>query len=147
MSRFGDKIIGPGGFINISQGARKVVFSGTLTASGLKAVPDGGTLVIANEGTVKKWVKDVYQITFSGPFAQERQQEVVFITERAVFKLTPHGLMLTEVAPGVSVEKHVLPNIEFDVLVSPDLKLMDATIFKNQPMNLAVRFHEGAVQT
>ncbi|MGY4447851.1 acyl CoA:acetate/3-ketoacid CoA transferase [Bradyrhizobium sp. i1.3.1] len=105
VSRFGDKIIGPGGFINISQGARKVVFSGTLTASGLKAVPDGGTLVIANEGTVKKWVKDVYQITFSGPFAQERQQEVVFITERAVFKLTPNGLMLTEVAPAWRISR------------------------------------------
>ncbi|MET4235810.1 acyl CoA:acetate/3-ketoacid CoA transferase [Bradyrhizobium sp. i1.4.4] len=92
-------------------------------------------------------MKKVYQITFSGPFAKERQQEVVFITERAVFKLTPHGLMLTEVAPCISVEKHMLPNIDFDVLVSPDLKLMDASIFKNQPMNLAVRFHEGAGQT
>ncbi|MCS3926175.1 propionate CoA-transferase [Bradyrhizobium elkanii] len=144
VSRFGDKIIGPGGFINISQGARKVVFSGTLTASGLNAIPDNGTLVIANEGTVKKWVKDVYQITFSGAFAKERQQEVVFITERAVFKLTPNGVMLTEVAPGISVEKHVLANIGFDVLVSPDLKLMDARIFKNEPMNLAVQFHDNA---
>lgn len=146
VSRFGTKIIGPGGFINISQGARKVVFSGTLTAEGLSAKPDGGSLVIANEGTVKKWVKDVNQITFSGNYAKERQQEVVFITERAVFELTPNGLMLTEVAPGISVEKDVLPNIEFDVIVSPDLKLMDARIFKNEPMNLAERFQAVAVQ-
>ncbi|MCK1641446.1 3-oxoacid CoA-transferase [Bradyrhizobium sp. 157] len=146
VSRFGSKIIGPGGFINISQGAQKVVFSGTLTASGLKAMPDDGSLVIASEGKVKKWVKDVHQITFSGAFAKEREQEVVFVTERAVFKLTPNGLMLTEIAPGVSVEEHVLPNIEFDVIVSPDLKLMGARIFKDEPMNLAVRFHDGVGQ-
>lgn len=80
------------------------------------------------------------------PACKGRQQEVVFITERAVFKLTPNGVMLTEVAPGISVEKHVLANIEFDVLVSPDLKLMDARIFKNEPMNLAAQFHDDAGQ-
>ncbi len=146
VSRFGDKIIGPGGFINISQGARKVVFSGTLTASGLSVKPDDGSLVIASEGAVKKWVKDVTQITFSGSYAKERSQEVLFVTERAVFKLTQNGLMLTEVAPGISIEQHVLANIDFDVLVSPDLKLMDARIFKNAPMNLAESFHDGVGQ-
>jgi len=141
VSRFGTTIIGPGGFINISQGARKVVFSGTMTTGGLDIRPDGvGGLVLEREGKVDKWVQQVQQITFNGRFARERDQEVLFITDRAVFELTVEGVELIEVAPGISMERDVLAHVGFPVKVSPRLKLMDARLFRPEPMRLLEEF-------
>lgn len=95
VSRYGRSINGPGGFINISQGAKKVVFSGTLTTGGLQVEPDGeGGLTIRSEGRTRKWVPEVGQITFNGRYARERGQEVMYITDRAVFRLSDGGIRL-----------------------------------------------------
>ncbi len=141
VSRFGSSIIGPGGFINISQGAKKVVFSGTLTTGGVDVKPDGqGGLALAREGKVKKFVPDVEQITFNGAFARERGQQVVFVTERAVFELTEQGITLTEIAAGIDLDRDVRQQIGFEIAVSPQLTTMDARIFRPQSMGLAADF-------
>lgn len=146
VSRFGKTIIGPGGFINISQGARKVVFSGTMTTGGLQIGPDGkGGLVLDREGKVGKWVQQVQQITFNGKYARERGQEVLFITDRAVFALTETGIELIEVAPGISMERDVLDRLGFSVRVSPNLKQMDARLFRPEPMGIAEEFRRKPV--
>jgi propionate CoA-transferase len=141
VSRYGKSINGPGGFINISQGARKVVFSGTLTTGGLKIRPDGaGGVVLDQDGAVEKWVPQVQQLTFNGQYALERGQQVLFVTDRAVFKLTPNGIMLVEIAPGMEVDTHIRPRIGFPILVAPDLKTMDARFFRDEPMNILAEF-------
>jgi len=137
VSKFGPKIAGCGGFINITQSAKKVVFCGTFTAGGLKVAAQDGTLTIVKEGKAKKFIPKVEQVTFSGKYARSIHQPVMYITERAVFKLEESGLVLTEIAPGVDLEREVLAQIDAKVTVSPNLKLMDARIFKAEPMNLA----------
>lgn len=120
VSRYGKSINGPGGFINISQGARKVVFSGTLTTGGLSIRPDGvGGLIMDRDGSVEKWLPQVQQLTFNGQFAHRSGQEVLFITDRAVFSLTGDGIMLIEIAPGISLHSGVLERIGFPVRISP----------------------------
>ncbi|MFG1230332.1 acyl CoA:acetate/3-ketoacid CoA transferase [Xanthobacter wiegelii] len=142
VSRYGSSINGPGGFINISQGARKIVFSGTLTTGGLDVRPDGkGGLILDRDGAVAKWMPKVQQLTFSGDYALERGQEVVFVTERAVFQLTAEGIVLTEVANGISVDSDVLARIEFPVRVAPDLRPMEPRLFRAERMNLFADFH------
>jgi propionate CoA-transferase len=141
VSRYGRSINGPGGFINISQGAKKVAFLGTLTTGGLEAEPDGaGALAIRREGSTRKWVKAVGQITFNGRLARERGQSVMYITERAVFELRPEGMVLTEIAPGIDLNRDVLGQIGFDVVVSPELKLMDARLYRPEPIGLRPEF-------
>lgn len=137
VSKFGPKVVGSGGFINISQNAKKVVFCGTLTAGGLEVQVADGKLNIVKEGKAKKFVQSVEQVTFSGKYARSIKQPVLYITERAVFRLEEAGLVLTEVAPGVDLEKDVLAQIDAKVTVSPNLKLMDERIFKDQLMMLA----------
>ena len=145
VSRFADAIIGPGGFVNISQGARKIVFSGTLTTGGLDAGPDGqGALALRREGRVRKWVPDVMQITFNGAYARQRGQKVMYVTERAVFELADDGLVLIEIAPGIELQRDVLDQIGFEVRVSPTLRKMDARIFRDEPMKLAADFRAKA---
>ncbi len=122
VSRFAGRIIGPGGFINISQGTRRVVFGGTLTANG-----------------AAKAVAQVGQITFSGRYARECGQHVLYVTERAVFRLGTDGPELIEVAPGTDVETDVLAVMGFRPCISPDLKPMDAALFRDGPMGLASR--------
>lgn len=129
VSRFGPRIPGAGGFIDITQNAKKVVFCGTFTTKGLTIATGDGTLRILSEGSVKKFVSDVEQITFSGEYAVEMGQPVLYITERAVFKLTPEGLELTEVAPGVDIERDVLAQMGFAPIVR-EPKQMDAWIFR-----------------
>jgi propionate CoA-transferase len=132
---------GPGGFINISQGARKVVFSGTLTTDGLKIRPDGaGGLALDQDGAVEKWVSRVQQLTFNGKYARERAQQVLFVTDRAVFDLSADGIVLTEIAPGISLQDHVLARIGFPVRVAPELKPMDVRLFRAEPMGLLAEF-------
>ena len=141
VSRYDRTINGPGGFINISQGARRVVFSGTLTTGGLDIAPDGrGGLVLRREGRTRKWVPRVEQLTFNGRYARQRGQDVMYITERAVFALAASGLELIEVAPGIDVQRDVLEQIEFPIRVAAHARLMDKRLFEDEPMRLAPEF-------
>ncbi len=141
VSRYGRAINGPGGFINISQGTGKVVFSGTLTTGGLKVAPDGdGRLMLRHEGRVQKWLPRVEQVTFSGRYALERGQQVMYITDRAVFRLTADGIELVEIAPGIDLERDLRDRIGFPIRVSGALKPMDARLFRDRPMNLLPEF-------
>jgi propionate CoA-transferase len=128
-SKVGSLLSGCGGFINISQNAKKVVFCGTFTAKGLELEIGGGRLAIKKEGAIKKFVSKVQQVTFSGAYAARRKQPVLYVTERAVFELTATGLLLREIAPGINLERDVLAQMEFKPALAPDLKLMDATLF------------------
>lgn len=134
-SAFGGKLNGCGGFINISQNARSVVFAGTFTVGGLDVKVENGALKIVQEGKSKKFIRQVEQNTFSGPFAQERSQPVIYVTERCVFQLTDEGLELIEVAPGIDIERDILPHMEFQPIIKQP-GLMDARIFRDEPMDL-----------
>ena len=132
VSRFGERVNGVGGFINISQSARKVIFVGTMTAGKFSCVCKDHSLCIEREGQIKKAVADVAQISFSGLYARKRKQEVLFVTERAVFRLTDEGVLLTEVAPGVRLKEDILDQMEFEPLVSKQLRLMDGRLFSEE---------------
>ncbi len=135
VSRFGEKVIGIGGFQNISQNGKKVIFSGTFTAGGVSlAWPDGRTL-IQNEGRFKKFVEKLEQVSFHGPFAVESGQQILFITERAVFRLGKDGLLLVEVAPGIDIEQDIFAQMGFRPAAAADLKLMDARLFRPERMD------------
>lgn len=133
VSKFGPKFAGAGGFINITQNAKKVFYMGTFTAGGLKIEVKDGKLKILNEGKSKKFVPEVEHKTFSGEYAVEVEQPVLYITERAVFELTKEGVELIEVAPGVDIEKDILAHMGFKPIVK-NPKLMDARIFTDSPM-------------
>lgn len=137
VTKFGKRVIGCGGFINISQNARKVVYCGTFTAGDLQAAVEDGKLIIVREGKIKKFVNEVDQITFSGKYAREVEQPVVYVTERAVFVLEKDGLMLTEIAPGIDLEEHILAQMGFKPAISPDLKIMPEGIFSPEWGELA----------
>lgn len=136
VSKFGPKIAGCGGFINITQNAKKVIFCGTFTVGGLKTNISEGKLIIENEGKSKKFIKDVEQITFSGDYAKDVKQIVLYITERAVFRLTSAGVELEEIAPGVDLQKDILDQMDFKPIISEELKIMDKRIFEDKLMNL-----------
>lgn len=138
VSKFGPKLAGAGGFINISQNAKKVVFVGTFTAGGFDATISEDGLQINKEGTVKKFVEHVEHVTFSGSYSQSTNQPVLYVTERCVFRLTSDGMKLVEVAPGIDLEKDILNQMEFKPLISNELQLMDARLFKSDPMNLSL---------
>lgn len=137
VSKFKDRIAGCGGFINITQNTHKVVFCGTFTAKGLREEIRDGKLVITHEGAVQKFIDKVGQITFSADYAHKHNQQVMFITERCVFVLTDKGLVLTEIAPGVDMQKDILDQMEFVPHIAEDLKTMDERIFRDEPMGLA----------
>ncbi|MFV0384646.1 acyl CoA:acetate/3-ketoacid CoA transferase [Paracoccus sp. (in: a-proteobacteria)] len=135
VSRFGAKLAGAGGFINISQNARKVVFAGTFTAGGLDVGIGDGRLSILSEGRARKFIQTVQQITFSGARARRLRRPVMFITERCVFELHQDGLRLTEIAPGIDPDRDILPLMGFAPLM--DLPAtMDPRIFTDAPMGL-----------
>jgi propionate CoA-transferase len=141
VSKFGPKLAGSGGFIDISQSSKKVVFVGTFTADGLRIAVENGQLKILEEGKVHKFVKQVEQLTFSGDYAAQKNKPVLYITERCVFELTRDGMMLTEVAPGIDLEQDILARMDFRPLISPSLKVMDPSIFQPTPMGLASLNH------
>jgi propionate CoA-transferase len=136
VSKLGPRLIGSGGFIDITQSARKCLFCGEFTAGGLDTAIDHGQLVIRQEGKAVKFVDAVQQITFSGKTAAAKNQEVLFITERCVFKLTGDGLLLTEIAPGVDLESQILAKMQFKPIIPDPLPLMNPAIFREAPMRL-----------
>ena len=155
VSKFGTKLTGAGGFINISQNAKKVVFVGTFTAGGLEVGLDGGQLKIHVEGKAIKFVREVEHRTFSGPEALRRHQPVLYVTERCVFELGPDGVELIEVAPGVDVERDILAHMHFPPVIRGTPRTMDERIFRDETMGLrgiilpaplASRFHFDAAQ-
>jgi propionate CoA-transferase len=140
VSKFGPKLSGAGGFIDITQNAKKVVFAGTFTAGGIDVAINDGLLAIRQEGRAMKFVQDVEQVTFSGEYAVERKQPVLYVTERCVFELSIDGLKLIEVAPGIDVERDILAQMAFKPIVGDDVRLMDDRIFIDEPMALQARF-------
>ncbi|NTV73103.1 MAG: acyl CoA:acetate/3-ketoacid CoA transferase [Holophaga sp.] len=137
VSKFGPRLSGAGGFINISQSTRTVVFLGTFTAGGLKIALEGGALKILKEGRSKKFVNEVEHRTFSGPVAFSQGQRVLYITERCVFQLVKDGLELIEIAPGIDLDRHILAQMDFVPKLAANIKPMHPAIFLPGPMNLA----------
>ncbi|GGB97237.1 propionate CoA-transferase [Marinobacterium zhoushanense] len=129
VSKFGPKVVGPGGFINITQSAKKVVFCGTLTAGAKLEFGETGVRVL-QEGKAKKFVEAVDQITFSGDIARQNGQPVVYVTERAVFELRDEGITLTEIAPGLDLERDVLAAMDFRPQIADDLRQMPIELFQ-----------------
>ena len=134
-SKFGGRLNGCGGFIDISQNARAVVFAGTFTAGGLKVAIEDGQLKILQEGRARKFVQQVEQVTFSGQYAAERSQPVLYVTERCVFQLTDHGLELIEVAPGIDIERDILAHMAFKPHIHKPIT-MNPALFRDEPMGL-----------
>ena len=138
VSCFGNKIVGPGGFINISQNAKTMIFSGTFTAGGLDIAWPGGRARIGREGAEKKFVRDVQQVTYSGQLAAQNGQRTLYVTERAVFRRNEaRQLELIEVAPGIDLERDIFAQMQFRPAVSPMLGEMDPRIFRPEAMGLA----------
>jgi propionate CoA-transferase len=137
ISRFGSKIVGVGGFINISQNARRVVFSGTFTSGGLEIASGDGTLSITREGRHRKFVPGIEQVCYNAGFAAQEGRTAIFVTERAVFKAGAETLELIEVAPGIDVEKDILANMDFRPRIANDLRLMDERLFRPGLVNLS----------
>jgi len=138
-SRFGNVITGCGGSIDISQNAKRVVYCGSFAVKSEQTVCEKG-LQISNPGKFKKFVKQVQQISFSGKYALERNQEVLYVTERAVFKLSPKGLELIEIAPGIDLQKDILDMMEFTPVISSNLKIIPKRVFAGGLLGLANEF-------
>ena len=136
VSKFGPRLAGAGGFINISQNAKTVVFVGTFRAGKQQVGAGEGRLHIRQEGASPKFVRQVEHRTFSGREALRRGQRVLYVTERAVFRLVPGGLELIEMAPGVDMQRDILAQMDFAPSISPDLHNMDARLFTDEPMGL-----------
>jgi len=135
VSRFGSRFVGPGGFINISQNSKKIVFMGTFTAGGLEVCIENGRIRITSEGRDKKFLKRVGQKTFSGRHAALRKMTVLYITERCVFRLVDEGLELIEIAPGINLETDIIAKMEFLPIIR-HLVFMDPRIFNPDVMNI-----------
>ncbi|MEV7089105.1 CoA-transferase [Streptomyces sp. NPDC093085] len=143
VSKFGRRVVGTGGFVNISQNASTVVFCGTFTAGGARSVPGDGRLTIEQEGTHRKFVDEVEQVTFSARQARLRGQRVLYVTERAVFALGERGLVLVEVAPGTDARADVLDLMPGPVEVAEPLPEMAAALFTDAPLGVEWR-RDGA---
>lgn len=131
-TKMGSKCTGAGGFIDITQNAKKVVFCATFTASGCEYSFKNNKLNILKEGRIRKMVSNVAQISFNGEIARNKGQKVIFVTERAVFELTKEGVLLIEIAPGIDLYKDILDNMDFKPIISKELKIMDKDLFKEE---------------
>ena len=136
LSRFNGRIAGSGGSISISSKSKKAIFCGTFTAGAKYEIGDG-KIKITQEGKAKKFVKNVEEITFNGKLAVDEGHPIMYVTERAVFVLKEDGMHLTEVAPGIDIEKDILPMMDFTPIMD-DVKLMDERIFKDEKMGLTI---------
>ncbi len=136
VSKFGTRLAGAGGFINISQAAKAVVFVGTFTTGGLEIAVKGGVLKILKEGSTRKFIQEVEHRTFSGEVAFRQGQRVLYVTERCVFRLIENGLELIEIAPGVDLDRDILAHMGFTPAIAPELRLMREGIFREEPMGL-----------
>jgi len=130
VSRFGTRTTGAGGFVNISQNAKEVSFLGTFTSGGLDLTIQDAQLQIRQEGRNPKFVDQVQHLTFNGRAAFERGQRVNYITDRAVFELTGDGLLLTEIAPGIDLDRDVLGQMSFLPRIASPLREMPSNLFK-----------------
>jgi acyl CoA:acetate/3-ketoacid CoA transferase len=130
---------GAGGFIDITAQARSIVFCGYFTAGGLDQEIEAGQLRIRKDGKSRKFVEQVEHVTFSGKRAREQNQEVLFVTERAVLKLEPEGLTVIEIAPGIDLERDVLKQADTALRVSPNLKVMEAKLFEPKRFGLRLK--------
>lgn len=144
-SRFSGRVSGCGGFINISQNSKRVVFVGTFTSGGLKTEISDGEISIIEEGKHNKFVEEVGQITFSGSRAGREGKRVIYVTERCVFTLTPKGLELLEVAPGIDIDRDILQRLPFEPLVR-DVHPMDKALFREEPIGLRARLSDIGVE-
>lgn len=146
VSKFGGRVTGCGGFIDITQSAKKVVFLCSFTAGKADIAVENGRLNIRSNGG-KKFLKNVEQVTFAGRVAAENDwQEILYVTERAVFRLSREGLVLTEVAPGLDLERDIFAHMEFRPKVAPALKEMDPKLFVDGPMGIRTEFLARAKQ-
>ena len=146
VSKFGARLAGAGGFINISQNAKKVVFVGTFTAGNLQIAIRDGQVAILNEGSAAKFVERVEQRTFSASEALRRGTMVLYVTERCVFRLCPQGLELVEIAPGIDLERDIFARMQFRPVCNSDPVPMDERIFADGPMNLRVDLLERPLE-
>ncbi len=142
VSKFGPRLAGAGGFINISQTAKTVVFVGTFTAGQLVVEAKDGRLAVLSEGRARKFVEQVEHRTYSGGQAWKRRQSALYVTERAVFRLCQGGLELTEIAPGIDLERDVLAQMDFRPVLRGEPRRMDPAIFAEAPMGLRERMLE-----
>ena len=136
VSRFGSRLAGAGGFINISQSARHLVFAGTFTGGNLGIAIEDGRVRIIREGNIRKFVESVEQITFNGALAAVKGQSVHYVTERCVFVLRQGGLQLIEVAPGIDIDNDILAHMGFRPLID-GIKVMDPRLYAAEPMGLS----------
>ncbi len=136
VSKFGPRFVGPGGFINISQASKNIIFVGTFTAGGLKATVEDGKVKIEQEGRERKFIDRVEQKTFSGRYAAKNKQPVLYVTERCVFRLREEGLTLEEIAPGIDIERDILALMGFKPIIDKEPRFMDTRIFQPHPMGL-----------
>ena len=135
VSRFGKRVIGVGGFQNIAQNAKQVIFSGTFTTGGLDIYWENGKTIIRKEGRFKKFISELEQVSYNGAYAAQKGQKALYVTERAVFERTTRGLTLIEIAPGADLQKDILDQMGFKPTISPNLKEMDARLFDPMPMD------------
>lgn len=136
-TRLGASCPGAGGFIDITQNARHVVFCSSFTAKGLEIACEHGALHIRREGEVRKFVAGVNQISYNGELARAKGQAMHYVTERAVFELRPEGPVLTEIAPGIDLERDILAHMDFHPAIAADLQVMDSRMFAPPPCGLA----------
>lgn len=134
ISRFGGRLNGVGGFVNISQSAKRVVFCGTFTAGGLELDFDAGKLLIRREGDAAKFIGAVEHMSFNAAYASARGRPILFITERAVLALEDGRLVLREVAPGIDIERDILARSDADIIVPDDVASMPRSIFFPPPI-------------